>query len=134
MDSIDTIFNYYLTALRAGSDDALHRLLEMPPEILPMVVAAYSTEEDPAVRAALVHVAWEQRSADALPILETALNDPVPAVWKEALDGVVVLGSPEARRILLSARRVRPDRETDGSYTFEEWIADAIKQIDAASG
>lgn len=122
MDSIDTIFNYYLTELPAGSGDALARLLDMPPNILPMVVAAYSTEQDPGVRANLVRVAWEQRSADALPILETALDDPVPAVLKEALDGLVTLGSPEARRVLVSASDVRPERETNGSYTFNGWL------------
>lgn len=128
----DAIFDDYLAGLRSGSDDALHALMEIGPTVIPPARSAYATERDPQVRADLVHVVWQQRCADALPMLEAALCDDDPRVWKEAIDGLVTLGSPEARRVLVSARGVNPDRPTGGKLTFAEWIADAIEQLDQA--
>jgi hypothetical protein len=40
---------------------------------------------------------WRQfRDPAALPVLAEALQDPYEVVWKDALDGLVTLGGPEA--------------------------------------
>jgi HEAT repeat protein len=98
---------------------AYHALIELGPEILPLLAERFSEARDEALRAALVQVARQMRSAEAMPLLESALRDPAPAVWREALDGLVVLASPAAVHVLAEALAQEPP----GEATPEEWRA-----------
>ena len=56
-------------------------------------------------------------------------RDPAPEVWKQALDGLVCLASPEAWRALRSAADGEDDEER------RAWIEEAIEQVgDAIEG
>jgi len=125
-------FDYYLTRLRSGDPDAVFSLLELGTSVLPLLERAFSTEPDPEVREDLVHVAWQTRVPTALPMLTSAMDDPEPRVWKEAIDGLVTLGTPEAASVLRDAMVRNPNRRTTGRYSFSEWIDDALFQIGAA--
>ncbi len=113
----------YLQSYQEGRrDDAFFGLLEMDHEILPELMAAFRKEHDSKTRAFLVEVVWQHRRQDAIPFLGEALQSTEPAVWKQALDGLVVLASPAALEVLRSARH-------SGSDQFRGWIEEAIEQV-----
>ena len=68
-----------------------HRLelLEMPGDVLPVLIDVFHSEADVAVRAILVRVAWERRDRSVLAFLSEALNDDHEEIWQQALDGLV---------------------------------------------
>jgi len=80
-------------------------LIELGPQIIPTVATLFRQEHDASVRVTLVKVAWRTDSSDAIPLLTEALNDVEPGVWKEALDGLVSLGGPDALEVIRQARR-----------------------------
>lgn len=123
-------FAEYLARLCRGDGDVVSSLMDMGVEVLPFVERALVTESDADVRTQLVHVAWQTRSEKALRILEPAINDTDPTVWKEAIDGLVTISTPEAANILRRARDQNPNGRTDGRYSFSQWIDDALQQID----
>lgn len=118
---------HYLEMFRCGdAEDALHGLLETGRDILPELMNAFRAEKDPGVREFLVGVIWKYRAQPAVPFLGEALMDPEPRVWREALDGLVTLSSPETLEVLREARmRVSIHREADD---FGCWIDEAIEQ------
>lgn len=118
----------YLQMARCGSfDAAFHGLIDLGPEVIPSLVQAYRSESDPRVRALIVEVVWQRRRPSTLDFLVAALDDPHHAVWKQALDGLVVLASPEAEYRLRSGAG-RLDAEDERRRWFEE----AIEQITEA--
>src|SRR5262249_36333253 len=96
MPNVEEPFAYYLDRLLNGDGEAVFGLMELGPDALPLIEKAIASVQNSAVRQDLVHVAWQTRVPAALKILESSMNDPSPAVWKEAIDGLVCLGSPEA--------------------------------------
>lgn len=123
-------FDYYLARRRCGdSDNAVMSLIELGSSVLPLLERAFSTEVDPQVREDLVHVAWQTRVPAALTMLTSAMDDPEPRVWKEAIDGLVTLGTTEAADTLRHAKVRNPNRRTCGHHSFSEWIDDALAQI-----
>ena len=95
----------FLEMARAGHREAaLHGLIELGDVVLPRLGEAYRAEPDPDVRSLLVEAIWQIRSPASLDLLGEALQDPAPEVWREALDGLSTLASPESLRILESAR------------------------------
>lgn len=126
-----TEVHYYLDQARQGAgDDALHCLIELGDEALPVLEEAYRSEPDPAIRALIVEAVWQHRRPSSIAFLASALADPHPDVWKQALDGLVTLASADSRRALEAAlaRTIATDREIRG------WIAEAIGQVDEALG
>lgn len=70
----------------------------------------------------LVEAIWQHRQPSVIGFLADVLGDPVPVVWKQALDGLVTLASPESMRVLRSAA----DNECDAER--RAWIEEAIEQ------
>jgi HEAT repeat protein len=100
------------------------------PQVLPELTRRFAESREIAFRAALVGLARNIRSADALPLLDRALQDESPVVWKEALDGLVTLASPASVRLLEEAL----DRTPPGEVSVEEWISwvqEALQQARA---
>ncbi len=114
---------FYLARLRDG-EDVLCRLLDLDaadPAVLPRLAAEFDREPARDVRAALLEVIWQTRDPRAIPVLDRALADPAPKVWKEALDGLVAVFGPEAITVLETAlARATGERA--------EWIAEALDQ------
>jgi hypothetical protein len=118
----------YLQMARCGSHEAaFHGLIDLGPQVIPSLLEAYRSESDPLVRALIVEVVWQHRCPSTLDFLADALDDPHPAVWKQALDGLVAHASPEAEHRLRAAA-CRLDAEDERQAWFEE----AIGQISEA--
>jgi len=119
---------YYLACLEHPGDAAALSLVYAGVAVLPYIVEAFHHEKRPRRRSALVYVAWQCRTDEALPLLLEALHDPEAEVWKESLDGFVALGTPAALAALQVARAEtawgRRARE------IREWIDEAIRQIE----
>jgi hypothetical protein len=114
-----------------GWAKAYHSLVELGPQILPELASRLDESGDAAFRAALVDLARQLHSADALPIFETAIRDAAPEVWKEALDGLVALASPASIVVLEDAARHDPPGRTDAPE-WEAWVREALEQARAA--
>jgi HEAT repeat protein len=104
---------------------AFHCLFDLGERAIPRLAEAYRAEREPAVRNLLVEVVWQLRSPSSIEFLGEALQDPNPEVWKQALDGLVTLASPESLRILESAR----DRLGVDLDDFQSWVEGAIEDV-----
>jgi hypothetical protein len=115
-----------LDLAKAGRREAaFHCLFELGESAIPRLAEAYRDEADPAVRNLLVEVIWQLRSPSSIEFLGEALQDPDPGVWKQALDGLVTLASPESLRILESAR----ERLRIADDDFRAWVEGAIEDV-----
>lgn len=120
----------FLEMAKAGHREAaFHGLLELGDAVLPLLGEVYRGEPDPAVRSLLVEVIWQLRSPSSLDVLGEALQDPAPEVWRQALDGLVTLASPESLRILESARDGLAVSDAGGSTDIREWIDEAVEDV-----
>jgi HEAT repeat protein len=108
-------------------EGACHSLIEADPAVVPVLISAFRSEQDAGIRAALVEIIWQHRLPETAGFLVEALADPVPEVWKSALDGLVTLG-PSAVPILQSALD-RIQRTTVMERTRAEWIEEALDQM-----
>jgi len=118
---------YYLSEARNGDfHNAYHSLIELPNDLLPDLEEAYRGEADPAIRALIVEAVWQHRLPTSVDFLVVALEDPHPEVWKQALDGLVTLVSPESRTVLELAKSHVTGQDT----ILRAWIEEAIDQID----
>lgn len=122
MINIDTCLELANTGHREA---AFHCLFELGERAIPRLAAAYRSEAEPAVRNLLVEVIWQLRSPTSIELLGEALQDPAPEVWKQALDGLVTLASPESLRILEAAR----DRVGVSLDDFQSWVEGAIEDV-----
>ncbi len=97
-------------------------------DAIPAMRMAYSRENDIVVRAMIVEAIWQHRQQSVISFLADALRDPAPMVWKQALDGLVALASPEVMTVLRSAanREIEAERRA--------WIEEAIEQTTEAIG
>jgi HEAT repeat protein len=104
------------------ADDAWHSLVEAGPTALPDVVRAFDAAGDPSVKVDLAQIISEYRSSDSVPLLETLLRNPDGDLWKQALDGLVMIGGKTALDALAVAKvTMAPEKR--------EWIDEAIAQI-----
>jgi HEAT repeat protein len=118
---------YYLNEAKTGDfDAAYHGLIELPSRLLPDLEEAYRGEADPEIRALIVEAVWQHRSPSSVDFLAVALEDPHPDVWKQALDGLVRIASPESRKVLELAK----SGEAGQDAVIRAWIQEAIDQID----
>ena len=127
MNTFEEQVSQYLAALH-GTDreNAYHRLIELGPEVIPLVTTRFQSERDPSVRSTLVNIAWRANLSGALPLLKDALDDSEPGVWKEALDGLSAVGGSSALVVL---RQARAPAEAEKA----EWLDEAIEQITETS-
>jgi HEAT repeat protein len=116
----------YLDWARTGNREAdLEALIDLGEAAIPRLLEAYRAEADPALRALIVEVVWQIRSHASLEFLGEALQDPSPEVWRQALDGLVTLATPESLRILEGAR----DSGRGGDEDFRAWVDGAIEDV-----
>jgi hypothetical protein len=131
MENATLLIQEYLERFRRGDgESAFFGLTEMDHDVLPELIAAFKKERDNRVRAFLVGIIWQHRQQSAIPFLAEVLHDPVPDVWKEALDGLVALASLPALDALRSARTRQFPRQRD-SEEFRRWLEEAIEQAEA---
>ncbi len=122
--------HYLLEWDSAGWANAYHSLIELGPQILPELTRRFAQSRDVRFRAALVGLARHVRSADALPLFDSALGDDSPEVWKEALDGLVALASPASMLLIEQAMgRTPPGRTSAADWT--SWLREALQQARA---
>ena len=117
----------HLQQFRKGDrDGAFFGLVELDHGILPELMAAFRSERDSRVLVFLVETIWQHRQPSAVSFLGEALRDSVPEVWRQAIDGLVTLASPEALEVLRAARSSRLD--SDG---FHRLLDEAIDQSES---
>ena len=115
--------DYYIERARIGDyEEAFHGLRELDSDALPALQEAYHREDDPMVRSVIVEAIWQYRQASVIGFLADVLGDPMPMVWKQALDGLVTLASPESLSVLRSAAFCERDAGK------RAWIEEAIEQ------
>lgn len=118
-----------LEKFRGGAEEeAFFELLEMPGDVLSALTAAFRTEQDPALRAFLVKVAWERRDPMAIYLLTEALDQTDEEIWQAALDGLVTFASPEALAVLIAAR-TRELTDESATKRFQSFVSEAIEYI-----
>jgi HEAT repeat protein len=103
-------------------ENAYHALLDIGVEGIPPIGRALHAESDVNVRRTLVRVLWQTRSERVLPWLVESLRDSRPEIWKEALDGLVAIGSEDALNHLENAKRSMEPAKV-------AWFNEAISQI-----
>ena len=120
---------YYVEQLGGpNGENAYHSLIEADDAIVPFLIEAFRTEQDPAVRSSLVDIVWHHQHLETVEFLSEALNDSAVEVWKSALDGLVALDSQSALQVLESTRlRIQFDPQLESIQV--EWIDEAIEQI-----
>jgi HEAT repeat protein len=123
--------HYLLEWDSRGWASAYHSLIQLGPEILPALERRIAGSRNGAFRAALVELARQFHSAEAVHLFDAALRDPASAVWKEALDGLVDLASPESIRVLEDALQQGPPRGTSPE-DWSSWLSEALDQARAA--
>lgn len=113
----------HIQRARSGDHEgAFHGLRELGSDALPALQEAYRCEDDPNVRSVLVEAIWQHRQPSVISFLADVLGDPMPVVWKQALDGLVTLASQESLRVLRSAAGSECGAER------RAWIEEAIEQ------
>ena len=123
MSTVDDQIADYLGSLSGPDrDDAFHRLIELGAVVIPYLEQAFTNAVDARTRQTLVTIAWQTRSRQSLPFLQHALEDASGDVWKEALDGLVAIGGPEALDLV---QRMRSRTTSDK----RQWFDEAIQQI-----
>jgi len=125
MNTFGEEVTHYLQRFRGGhTDDAFHGLLELDHAVLPELEAQFRTARAPEVRRFLLEVIWQHRQQSVIPLLGEALLDADHRVWREALDGLVALGSPRSVAALRAVRVQRDDEQ------FRRWVDEAIEQAE----
>ena len=131
MGEIVALVEHYLREWdSSGWASAYHSLVELGPQVLPEMEKALATSRDRTFRGALVELARQLHSEDALPLFAAALRDPSPEVWKAALDGLVDLASPASLLLLEEAAEREPPGRTDVPE-WEAWVREALQQARA---
>lgn len=123
------LVEHYLREWRSGGwAAAYHALIELGPGVLSHLQARFAESRDAAFRAALVELALNLHSPDALPLFAAALRGPESGVWKAALDGLVDLASPAAAAILEEALTSTPPGRTSVA-DWTSWLDEALQQV-----
>jgi HEAT repeat protein len=120
-----TITSYLDWARTGNREAAFQALIDLGESAIPRLQEAYRAEADPTLRALIVEVAWQLRSHASLDFLGEALQDSSPVVWRQALDGLVTLATPESLRILEGAR----DSYRGSDEDFRVWVDGAIEDV-----
>jgi len=130
----DAVAHYIEQAREGHGEDAFHGLRDLPLECLNQIAHALRLEPDGGVRSIIIAAVREHREALILPILREAIDDASFEVFKEVLDGLVMLASegvvpaPEVIQVLYESRLRTRDIER------QEWIDEAIEQASLPPG
>jgi HEAT repeat protein len=130
-ETASLVAHYLLEWDSRGWASAYHSLIELGPEILPTLEDRFAGSRNSVFRAALVELARQLHSAEAIGLFGAALRDPAPEVWKEALDGLVDLASPESIHVLQDGLQQSPPRGTSPE-DWSSWLSEALDQARAA--
>lgn len=131
MSTFAAQITYYIDRFRQGDvDGAFHGLIELDHNALRELTAAFQAESQTAIRVFLLKVIWQRRQECVVPLLAHALTDAEPAVWREALDGLVSVASPAALDVLRKAR-TRPMTQVQAGEEYQAWLKEAIEQVEA---
>ena len=131
MEDIKSQIREYLGTFKQGyREKAYFGLIEMNHNIIPDLIDEFRKEKDTQTRAFLVEVIWQHRQQSIIPFLAEVLNDPAHEVWKEAMDGLVALHSPDSVAALRSAKLRKFSRQKD-TLQFRKWLEEAIEQAEA---
>ena len=131
MSELVALVEHYLREWgSSGWENAYHAVVELGPQALPELEQALWKTRDSAFRAALVEMARQIHSEDALPLFGIALRDPSPGVWKAALDGLVSLASSASLHLLQQAAESKPPGRT-GVEEWRAWLTEALQQVQA---
>jgi HEAT repeats len=123
----------YLKDARQGSyTSAFFGLMEAPFDVVPELIKTYQASENADIRSFLLNVIWEHRQPAIIPFLSKALYDSDDSIWKEALNGLVALGSDDAVAALNSALIRDFKNQKDRDY-FLAWLTEAIEQAKEVS-
>lgn len=126
-----TAIRDYIEQYREGRrDEAFHGLLDLSRDILSELIMIFRKERDIQLQAFLIEVIWQHREASVIPFLGEILNDTEPLIWKEALNGLVTLASPQALDAMRTARGRKFVRKRDADY-FLGYLEEAIRQAEA---
>lgn len=106
------------------SDDAFHTLIEADKSIIPLLVQQFTTRSCGDDRARIIEVIWQYRDKASIPFLTSALCDPHPEVWRNALDGLVAIGGIKSHAALIDFRSELTEDSERAS-----WVDEAIGQI-----
>ena len=118
-----------LERFRNGAEEeAFFELLEMPGDVMPPLTTAFRTEQNPALRAFLVKVAWQRGDRQAIALLAEAINQSDEQIWQEALDGLVALASPETVAVLTAAK-TRKLADESATHRFQSCVTEALEYI-----
>jgi HEAT repeat protein len=132
MTDVVALVEHYLREWdSAGWPRAYHSLIELGAPALPELQSHFRITSDPVLRIALVEIATQMHSTDALPLFALALRDKAPSVWKAALDGLVDLASPDAILLLEQAVAAPPPGQTN-EVDWRSWLDEALEQARAA--
>jgi HEAT repeat protein len=118
---------HYLARI-TDDENAEFALAEAPSTIMPLLVSAFRAEPDALKRSAIIKVIWQRRDPATIPVLAEGLRDSSPRVWKEALDGLVTIGSPQSISAIQGAYDRRFDSEDEGSH-FRAFLDEALDQL-----
>ncbi|MHB8863240.1 MAG: HEAT repeat domain-containing protein [Pirellulaceae bacterium] len=111
-------------AVCRGDENAFHDLIEASPTIVPLLIEQFKQKmHDGESRARIVEVIWQRRESESTRFLSMALEDSYPAVWKEAIDGLVTIGGREARHMLTGYLTKYPHDERAA------WVHEALEQL-----
>jgi hypothetical protein len=128
MRNADEYAAYYLERLRRGDENAFFGLIEADPDVVPILVEAFAKEKDREIRAEILRCIWQHRLPQTVGFLAEVLHDPEPAVWQEALEGLVAIGGSQAVEALQAARTRVPPGRARRAITAE-WIDEALEQV-----
>ena len=110
-------------AVCRGDDNAFHTLIEASPVVVPLLTEHFAQKRDGESRARIVEVIWKRRESESTRFLSIALEDSHPAVWKEAIDGLVTIGGPESRHVLTVFFTIYPHDARAA------WVSEALGQV-----
>jgi len=131
MREIVALVEHYLREWdSSGWARAYYSLVELGPQVLPELEKQLAASRDSTFRAALVELARQLHSEDALPLFEAALRDPSPEVWRAALDGLVASASAASLLLLEEAAEREPPGRTAVSE-WQAWVREALHQARA---
>lgn len=111
--------------LSGKSENAFFNLLELGPEAIPFIHDAYLGSADAESKVRLLRVASETHTEQAIGLMRIGLDDAAPSVWKEALNGCVRIGGPNAKNALCES--LKSEARGDMSDTYKEWAIEAIE-------
>lgn len=97
MTTAKEIVDHYIAEYREGRcDNAFHGLIDLNPKLIPELIEAYDSSDDPELKVFVIKVVSEFRKEPALCFLRHALRrDEVP-IWRSALDGLAMVESQES--------------------------------------